>query len=303
MRRPKLALWALSTLIAAALSCNVPSDLTPPPLFATDTPTPTLTLTPTSTPTPTPTPTFTPTPRPTFTPTITPTPTDTPTSTSTPTPTPTNTPIIVTCDVTDLINAINTANDSGGADTINLATGCTYTLTDGPFSANGDNGLPSITSQITINGHGATIERSSEGGTPQFRIFHVASGGDLTLTNITIANGDGSDAGGGIYNRGALNISHSTLSGNTASSGGGIMNNSGTVDISNSTLSGNAGDFGGGVCNSGTLNVSHSTFSGNTASSGGGIYGGTVNIKNTIIADGITAAMPVPRMPYLMVNG
>ncbi len=62
MRRPKLALWALSILIAAALSCSVPSDLTPPPLFATDTPTPT--LTPTSTPTPTPTPAPTPTPDP-----------------------------------------------------------------------------------------------------------------------------------------------------------------------------------------------------------------------------------------------
>ena len=68
MRRPKLALWALSTLIAAALACNVPSYLTPPPLFATATPTLTLT------PTPTPTPTSTPAPTPTSTPTPTPDP-------------------------------------------------------------------------------------------------------------------------------------------------------------------------------------------------------------------------------------
>jgi len=64
MRRLKLGLWLLSTLIVAALACSVPSDLTPPPLFATDTPTPTLTPPPTPTPTPTPIPTHTPTPTP-----------------------------------------------------------------------------------------------------------------------------------------------------------------------------------------------------------------------------------------------
>jgi predicted outer membrane repeat protein len=242
---------------------------------------------PTSTPAPTATPTTTSTPTPTATSTSTPTPTMTPTNTSTPTPTPTNTPLVVTCDVNQLINDINTANGSGGADTINLAADCTYTLTDGPFSANGDNGLPSITSEITIHGNGATIERSSGGDTPDFRILHVASGASLTLSNLTIANGDaGSNYGGGIYSEGALNISHSTLFGNTGSYGGGIMNSSGTVDISNSTLSDNTATSGGGIYNESTLNISYSTVFSNTATSGGGIYnGGTVNIKNTIVAD------------------
>ena len=64
----KLALWAFFTLVAAALACDVPSNLTPLPLFATETatPTPTPTSAPTLTPTliPTPTPTPTPTPSP-----------------------------------------------------------------------------------------------------------------------------------------------------------------------------------------------------------------------------------------------
>ncbi len=260
------------------------------------------TPTPTSTPTDTPTPTVTPTPTDTSTPTITPTPTDTPT------PTPTNTPIIVTCDVNELINTINIANGSGGADTINLAADCTYTLTTVNNDTDGPNGLPSITSEITINGNGATIER---GSTDPFRIFHVDSGGNLTLNNITIASGDaGGNPGGGIYNAGTLSINNSTLSGNTGGYGGGILN-SGTLSISNSTLSGNTGSFGGGICGGGTLDISNSTLSGNTATSygggiysggpvsinnstfaantatnGGGIYrsGGTVNVKNTILA-------------------
>src|SRR5437667_7199108 len=52
-----------------------------------------------------------------------------------------------------LIAAINTANGSGGG-TINLAAGCTYQLSgvDNGNPMTGDNGLPVVTSRITING-------------------------------------------------------------------------------------------------------------------------------------------------------
>jgi hypothetical protein len=273
------------------------STTTPTPTAThTTTSTPAVTDTPTSTPTPTATPTETSTPGVTDTPTNTLTPTDTPTVTSTPistdtptiTPTPTNTPTTDPCDASNLINAINTANGNEGADTIDLMGVCIYTLTAIDNYTDGPNGLPSVTSEITINGNGATIERSSGGDTPpQFRIFHVASGGNLTLTDLTITNGDaGSNHGGSIYNQGTLNIGNSTLSGNTANFGGGIMNSGGTVDINNSTLSGNTASYGGGICNGGTLNISHSTFSSNTATDdGGGFYsGGTTHVKNTIMA-------------------
>ena len=87
-------------------------------------------------------------------------------------------------DVTALINAIVTANGNGQADTINLAAAGSYTLTAVDNDSDGPDGLPSITSEIIINGNGATIERSSTGGTPDFRIFHVESDGNLTL-NLT----------------------------------------------------------------------------------------------------------------------
>ena len=251
-------------------------------------------------------------PTPTATPTNTPTPTATPTNTPTPTPTPTVT-VDVPCDPTELINAINTANGSGGATIMNLASGCTYTLTTVQDTTDGPNGLPPITSEIIINGNGATIERSSADGTPQFRIFHVARDGDLTLNNLTITNGDaGGNPGGGIYNAGTLSINNSTVSGNRGRFGGGILN-SGTLSISNTTISANTGSYGGGVCGGGTLDITNSTFSGNTAteqgggiyggnpvsishstftantatSGGGGIYrtGGTVSVKNSIFTD------------------
>jgi len=43
--------------------------------------------------------------------------------------------------------------------------------------------------QITINGNEATIERSNVSNTPEFRIFHVDSTGNLILNDLTISNG------------------------------------------------------------------------------------------------------------------
>ncbi len=69
----------------------------------------------------------------------------------------------------------------------------------------GPNGLPPISSAITIQGNGATIERSIAGGTPNFRFFYVSGDGadtynptgDLTLQNVTLKNGKEVGGNGG----------------------------------------------------------------------------------------------------------
>ncbi|MDJ1169904.1 Ig-like domain-containing protein [Roseofilum sp. BLCC_M154] len=139
------------------------------------------------------------------------------------------------------------------------------------------------------------------------RVFNFDSTSEITIDGLTIANGNASDGGGGIYNNstGTVNVTNSTLSSNFASpfGGGGIYNNStGTVNVINSTLSNNfASPFssGGGIYNNstGTVNVINSTLSSNFAYFfGGGIFNsstGTVNVRNTIIA-GNTASSPDP---------
>jgi len=178
---------------------------------------------------------------------------------------------IVDGDVSGLITAINTANGNTAPDTITLAAGGTYTLTVVDNSTDGPNGLPSILADggnsLTINGNGATIQRSSAVGTPRFRIFHVANGAVLTLNDLTVSNGhspDGAagsdgDDGGGIYNLGALDLSYCTLSGNSAGHGG-----------SCSSCFGGYGGRGGGIySDSGTLSLSHCFLSGNSAGDGG----------------------------------
>ncbi|HEX3393167.1 MAG TPA: hypothetical protein VHS52_01455 [Acidimicrobiales bacterium] len=140
--------------------------------------------------------------------------------------------------------AIAHSNHTAGADTIDLAPGCTYVLTK---EANPGNGLPVVTGTLVIHGHGATIRRSSESA---FRIVEVAPGADLTLDQITVSGGLVSSSGGatafggGILNSGQLTIIDSTISdngvsGTGASAGGGGIANNGTLSVHDTVLRNN----------------------------------------------------------------
>jgi hypothetical protein len=224
-------------------------------------------------------------------------------------------------DVACLIQAINTANANGEANTITLEAG-TYTLTAVDNTTDGPNGLPSITSSMTIGGD-STATTVIEGN-PNFRMFHVAATGALTLEQLTVT-GAGSDAlkGGGILNAGGtLTIIQSTIAHNFADAGGGISNSGvltilnstivenhsnggggggishtdGVVDITNSVIVGNAAEVatGGGLFNrtNGTVTITHSTIASNFADAGGGIIngGGTMTIAtSTIVNNGASS--------------
>ncbi len=89
-----------------------------------------------------------------------------------------------------------------------------YNLTAVDNVTDGANGIPSITSDITIVGNGAIIERGS--GAPAFRLFHVAANGSLTLEDLTVSGGNASgaapgDDGGAIYNRGTLILTKGSI--------------------------------------------------------------------------------------------
>jgi hypothetical protein len=187
--------------------------------------------------------------------------------------------------VTCLIAKINEANTNADADTINLDPG-TYTLTSIDNSTNGPNGLPSINSDITINGEDAVttiIERDP--GATFFRIFAVAVSGKLTLNGLAVVGGGGVTRGGGILNEGSLTINRSTIE-SSGSDGGGI-NNSGTLNLTNSFVIRNLAQEGGGISNSGTAIVTHSSIIENHAIDGGGIlnfFAGTATIQNSAIS-------------------
>src|SRR5690348_17563366 len=138
-----------------------------------------------------------------------------------------------------LVAAINAANAAGGG-AISLAPGCTYTLTAAASSGQlGANGLPRITTRITIAGAHATITRSSS---QQFRILEVdGPGGNLSASALTITGGDASQPGGGVFNNaGTLTLNSSAVTRNTTlADAGGILNKAGTAVLNASRVSGN----------------------------------------------------------------
>lgn len=163
-----------------------------------------------------------------------------------------------------------------GADVIQLEAGQLYSLTTVDNQLDGPNGLPSISSAITLEGNGATLERSTLSTTPEFRLLHIGPAGDLTLRNITLQNGrlTVADAtvknGGGVYNQGGLTIVNSTVFNNQVRGGAGSAGD----ETGGGGGGGGGGGLGGGLFNAGgTVSITNSTFSANRAIGGSGGLG------------------------------
>jgi hypothetical protein len=206
--------------------------------------------------------------------------------------------VSVPCSETALVSAINTANANPGSDTLNLAAGCTYSLTGSHGDAgNGPDGLPVITSVIALVGTPNIITRSS---LALFRIAEVSSTGKLTLTRVTLDRGNTLGSGGGVLNRGAVTFTSagSGLTNNTALGTGGGLSNSDTpigtapaATFTGSTLLGNTATSGsGGAIYNGVrdaLTMTSSVVTSNTSllAQGGGIAanGSTTSLTSTSV--------------------
>ncbi|MEH2114425.1 hypothetical protein [Nostoc sp.] len=185
-----------------------------------------------------------------------------------------------------LRDAILIANANPNTDyEIQLTGGATYNLTSNGI--NEDNALTgdldiksrnNVLYIVAVGGQKATIDAS--GLLNSDRVFHVLTGGQLSLQNVVATGGNISSSGGGIRvdSNAALDLYNSTVTGNKASgsfnNGGGIYN-SGVVylrngsTISNNIAAGGSSQEGGGIYNSnGTLIAINSTISNNQ---GGGL--------------------------------
>lgn len=144
-----------------------------------------------------------------------------------------------------------------------------------------------ISEDTVVDASGQNVTLSPDGN---HQVLNTTA--DITLRNLTIANGYGGPytSGAGIDNTGTLLLDGVTVANNGAGSGGGIEN-SGQLTIIDSTvrdnvsLSGGTG-FGGngaGLFNSGDVFIANSTFEGNYANTGGAIYNlsGTIDIVNS----------------------
>ena len=150
-----------------------------------------------------------------------------------------------------------------------------------------------INKNIRIDGKGHTIDAKNLG-----RIFKINNWCDVTLTNVTLTNGNAT-VGGAIYNFGNLDLVHVNFVNNTAKYGGAIMNYAYGLVLDDSTFTNNTAKIGGAIYNSeDCFVVGNSTFTNNTAKIGGAIYNygigfvvGNSTFVNNSAADGAGAIM------------
>jgi hypothetical protein len=191
--------------------------------------------------------------------------------------------------------------DANDGDTITFAITGTIGLTSGELL---------VDKSVTISGSGTaslTVD-----GNENSRVFHVSPGKTVSISGLTITNGDaGPDHGGGILNDHAILTMDSCTVQNSfavqSNSGGGVYSDgsggSATLTILNSAITSNhAYSAGGGIYNdasnggSATLTITNCSVSDNSAAfisdfglsggEGGGIYsdGGTVMITNSSVS-------------------
>ena len=150
------------------------------------------------------------------------------------------------------IDYVNNIDPQGGV-TITFAAGLqgTLDLTQGS--------LPLITGDLAIVGPGANLLTIDAQGNS--RILSIASGADVTISGLTLADGSAAQGGGILNSGGTLTMSDCTVSGNTA--GGG------SPGIGGGIFNGYAGGYFSGII-SGTLTLVGCTLSGNSAIGSGG---------------------------------
>jgi hypothetical protein len=169
------------------------------------------------------------------------------------------------CGPGSLRQAVLDANALPGPDDILVARGLkgTVTLRSGPLN---------ITDDLTITGPGD--EDLAVSGNRQSRVFRVDFGVSVTLSGLTITQGDpGGQGAGGVLSYGTLTLDGCTVTDNSAAQGGGIFN----ADFNALTLV--------------NTRVTRNSATQSTYGGGGGIYNdrGTVTLVDSEVADNFSA--------------
>ncbi|HTW89011.1 MAG TPA: hypothetical protein VMD75_13495, partial [Candidatus Binataceae bacterium] len=157
-----------------------------------------------------------------------------------------------------------------------------------------------LTLTIAGAGVGSTIIDGGNDG----HVFYVGPKTTLTLSGLTIQDGNTGEngVGGGLYSlSAAITIENCLITGNNADIGGGLYLNGGSLNLVGSTVSNNTAytpysnitlvesyELGGGMYFRGNkLTITNSTFTGNTANTGGGmmLVSGTTTIHGSTISD------------------
>jgi hypothetical protein len=179
----------------------------------------------------------------------------------------------VQCSPAALAAAITSATSN---ETLQLTASCRYVLTTP---------LPAVSENLTIEGNGASLVRSTAAGTPGFAIL-TATSGNLAINRLSFSNGSGGAINyqSGPAAGGDIAVTRGTFAGNA----GGAINDDGSPDgavtVTGATFIGNTGgaiNDGDEFNSAGPLTVTGAAFTRNT---GGGITDFGNNAGDDVVA-------------------
>jgi CSLREA domain-containing protein len=186
------------------------------------------------------------------------------------------------CTLRDAITAANTDAVTGGCVAGHGTDSIGFSVS-GQINLGGT--LPAVVGQLTIDGSGQSLTVDGQGAV---RVLEISAAGSVALDELTIADGNDVNNGGGIDNNGTLTVENSRLSGNNGDLGGGVENG-GTLSIRTSSFSGYSAGVGAGIENRGTLTVEDTSFSGNNAFGTGGaianLEGGRLAVRHSSFSE------------------
>jgi hypothetical protein len=155
--------------------------------------------------------------------------------------------------------------------------------------------LPRITTDITIEGNGATLTRSGFTESDESQLLRIAAGGTVTLRRVHFKGGRAADCGAAIDNRGILTLESCVFSGNISSgpdARGGAVYTGGAearLTVRGCTFYNNRSAGAGGAiyAEGGIHSLAGNVFYGNTAVTGSVVssYGGTVTSLGRNVSD------------------
>ncbi len=169
----------------------------------------------------------------------------------------------------------------------------------------GANGLPLITSSVTILGEGFTIARADGGSVPNFRLFQVAEGASLRLENVTLRNGRVVGTNGG-RGRSSATPGAEGADGEMGSVGFIMSGPGGTGGAGGNGSTGRAGGaggaaYGGAIYNSGTLELVETTLEANQVRGGNGGAGGNAS-RGGVGGYGGSPGVPIPLILFAILG-
>jgi CSLREA domain-containing protein len=167
--------------------------------------------------------------------------------------------------------AVSEANASPGRAILRLLPGA-YALASGALELGDD---------LRVEGLGATPSDTTVDGQHGDRVFEIADGVAVEITNLTIRNGAAPIAGGAIHSTGSLALADSRLVGNRSGAFGGAVFSGGALTLTRVEVSENASLAGGGIhVEQGSLSAYRSRFSKNEAA---GADGGAISSFGNLV--------------------